>query len=80
MCEPAPLEALSQALDNVCVLDERHREHVGHGVSRHVVVGRPQAAGENHEVDALERTPYELRDLAPVVADDGLCAQLDAEG
>ena len=46
---------------------------------RHVVVGRSEAAGQDHEVDAIERASKMLGDFAAAVADDGLRPQLDAE-
>ena len=72
-------KALHQALDDVGMLDEGKANHVCQRIARHVIVGRPEAAGQDDQVGALERAPQMLADLAPVVADNGLRPQLDAE-
>ena len=54
-------------------------EHLCDGFARQIVVGRTQAAGQHDEIDALERLPAQIAASAPVVADDGLGTQLDAE-
>ena len=48
-------------------------------IARDVVVGRPEAAGQDDEVDAIESAAQVLGDFAATVADDGLRSQLDAE-
>ena len=70
---------LHQALDDVGMLDEGKAEHVRQRIAGHIVVGRPEAAGQDDEVGAFERAPQVLGDLTTVVADHGLRPQLDAE-
>ena len=78
--EAAPRKPLAESLDNLRILDERHTQHVSQRIARNIVVGRPEAAGQDHEVDAVEGAAQVLGYLTAVVPDDGLRSQLDAEG
>ena len=65
--------------DDRRVLVQRQAEHLGDDVARQVVVGRPEPAGEDDEVGALERLPEDRRQIGAAIADDRLGAQVDAE-
>ena len=47
-------EALLQRVGDLGVEDQLAIERLGHRFARHVVLGRPEAAGENHDLDARE--------------------------
>ena len=66
-CKP-----LHEAVNDLGVLDERKAEHVCQRIPGHVIVGRPEAAGQDDEIDAIQRTPEVLGNLPAVVADHGL--------
>ncbi len=76
----AARKSLPKPLDDLGILRSRGRPTTSAtSVAGHIVVGGTEAAGQDDEVDALERAPEMPRDLAPVVADHGLRPQLDAE-
>ena len=77
--EAAPRKPLDESLHNLRILDERHTQHIRQRIARHIVVGRPQPAGHDHEVDAVEGAAQVLGYFTAIVPDNGLRSQLDAE-
>jgi hypothetical protein len=65
--------------DDSGIFGELQAEHFGDDLTRHVVVGRPETASQDDEVRPGERVSEQLREQLPIVADDGLGAQVDAE-
>ena len=61
------------------ILDEREAEHIGDGLARQIVVGRPEPAGEDDQVARDDASAKTSLSTCAIVADDRLGLQLDAE-
>ncbi len=61
------------------VLVQGPPERRGHGLTREVVVGRAEAAGEHDEVGALQRRPHGELEVRELVTDDAAGHDVDAE-
>jgi hypothetical protein len=77
--QAAALESRLDSGGDRGVLHQRAADHVGHDDAREIVVGRPQAAAADHEIDAGQRVAYGVLELQPIVADDGLEHDVDTQ-
>ena len=68
----------ADALGDLGVADQAHAHHRGNRLARDVVLGRAQAAAQDHRVGALERQADAVDDPLQVVADLGLEMRIDA--
>ena len=63
-------EALLQRFGDFGMEDQLAVERGGHGVAREIVLGGPQAAGEDHDFGARDGAAHGVRQAVQVVADD----------
>ena len=65
-------------LGEIHVAHERHTHQLGDRVTRQVVLGRPDAAADEHRVAAFEQVAQRLDDPRLVVADHAVLVGIDA--
>ena len=76
---PRDGEAGLEPGDDRRILDQRPADDAGDRVARHVVVGRPEAAGQDDQVGARQRVRDDAGERVDAIADDVLGADADAE-
>ena len=74
---PAPLEPLTDAIDDRLVEVERNLKQPRDGRSRDVVLGRAEPAGDHDHVGPRQCRPQQLGELLDVVAGDQLEPHVD---
>ena len=74
-----PAEARFDALQHGVVQHQLAAEQIGHGFARQIVERGAQAAGRDHQFDAVEGAAEGVAHVVVLVADHGFARHVDAQ-